>query len=100
MTTARRSRWAGGGMAGLFWAATIGAAMTELNLKMFLVLWLATLLVSLWALAAWLTRGDHGALAQARVGIEAARLSAALSEESAFRHDSDHLKPWINSVAS
>lgn len=96
--TARRSRWALGGAATLFWVATIGAATIELQLKMFLVLWLATLLVSLWALAVWLMRGNHPGLSQARLKFDAMRLNEALREESEARHG----KRWdrrINNVA-
>ncbi|MDH2424860.1 hypothetical protein [Sphaerisporangium sp. TRM90804] len=98
--TARRIRVALGGATGLLWAGTIGAAMTDLHLKMYLVVWLATLLVSLWTLVLWFTRGDHGALASRRTQIETARLKAALIEESEGRRMRSHpFTDRINGVA-
>ncbi|GII67950.1 hypothetical protein Sme01_04260 [Sphaerisporangium melleum] len=100
MTTARRSRLIIKGGAGLLWAITITAAAAEIPLKLFLVLWLATLLVSLLALATWLTRGDHGALAIARTQIELARLKGALEEEAEDRRPQQlHPETRVRSVA-
>ncbi len=80
--TERRTRWAWGGAAGALWAATVCAAVSDLHLKAYLTLWLATLIVSLGAVAVWVTRSDHEALGRARAKIELARLQGALLEES------------------
>lgn len=80
----RTYRWVLAVSTGVLWAVTIAVSTTDANIKIYLTIWLATLVSSLWALVAHVTRPDHVALALARTRIEQARANGALMEESNF----------------
>lgn len=58
-------------LTGCLWLATGGVAGTDLDLKIYHFLWLATLVATLWSLALHLTRPDRGFLAQAMLNLVA-----------------------------
>lgn len=62
----------------VLWGGTITAAILEIALRLYLAVWLATLISSLWVLAVYMTRPDHGILAHARLQYLAMRADGAL----------------------
>lgn len=78
----RSSRLIVGAAAAILWAASATAAVVDADLKIYLLVWLATGVASLWALGElWLARPDHGGLAKVRGQLYQARLNEALLEE-------------------
>jgi hypothetical protein len=59
--------------------------------------------VSLWTLAVWLTRPDHGILSHVRLKLAAMRLDGAIADEARGRQESrsDDHRPdrHLNSVS-
>ena len=79
--------------AGVVWTATIAGAVAEIEIRLYLLIWLATALISLIAFALWLFSPDRITLANVRTRLQQARLRAALMEEAANnpgRHPYDH----------
>ena len=81
MTTGRTARAILWGTTGALWAGTVVASTADMNIKPFATICLATLISSLWSLAAWLTRPDHGMLSHVRLKVATMRLDGAMSEE-------------------
>lgn len=78
----RSSRLTVGAAAATLWATSAAAAVVGADLKIYLLVWLATGIASLWALGElWLARPDHGGLAKVRGQLYQARLNEALLEE-------------------
>lgn len=77
-------RWTTTGVAGLMWGIIVTTAtVIQPHIQVYQTIWLATLIVSLAAIAFWMTRPDHGRLAQVRLDLDVLRLERALKEELA-----------------
>jgi len=83
--------------AGVVWVATIAGALTNIEIRLYLLGWLATALTSLIAFTMWLLHPDRVTLANVRTRLQQARLRAALLEEAemattqSHRHDFDNV---------
>ncbi len=94
----RTSRRVLGGSAGTLWACTVGLAHTRMDIKLYLVVWLATAIVSALGIVAWMARADHGLLAGYRARVELTRLNRALVEESTYCQDVDRMNRHLNRI--
>lgn len=82
----RANRWVVGACAIALWIITAAVAVAELNMRVYFMVWLATAILTLWALVEiWLSRPDHGGLAKVRSRLYEARLNGALMEEEDLR---------------
>lgn len=79
-----KTRWITTGVASAHWGAILVTAfIIQPHLQVFQTIWLATLISSLAAVALWLTRPDHGRLAQIRLDAKLVRLENAIKDEAA-----------------
>lgn len=62
------------------WAITIACATLDIEIKVYLLSWLLTLILSLTTVVLILMRPDHGLLAEARIQLRAMQAEAALAE--------------------
>jgi hypothetical protein len=77
-------------MAGLLWIVTIWTSTTEINMKMFLAICLATLVASLGTIAAWMNKPDHGMLSRARLSLETRRFDQAIAQHEEHMRDQEN----------
>lgn len=96
----RANRWAVGVCAAALWIISVAAAKVGLDMRFFLLGWLAAGIMTLWALVElWLARPDHDGLAKARYQLYTARLNGALMEEADLRAAEDReLRRHLNHV--
>lgn len=77
-------RWITTSAAGLMWGIIVTTAtVIQPHMQVYQTIWLATLIVSIAAIALWMTRPDHGRLAEVRLNLGVLRLEKALQDELA-----------------
>jgi hypothetical protein len=81
---------------GCLWLSTGGTAITDIGIKIYLYIWLALLVTSLWSLAVHLSRPDRGVLAQARLNLAAFRAEQAAEQAEKEMIVPDDPSYWVD----
>ncbi|MGW4663253.1 hypothetical protein [Streptosporangium sandarakinum] len=79
------NRLVSGSCAGASWVTAATTAATDINIRLYLLILVATCVTSIWALVeVWIARPDHTGLAMARIRLYEAKLNGALEEEHTY----------------